>query len=140
MINASGFNHVALRITDPERSRNFYTNVLGLKIAPFPKMDPEQARSMRTRLIAAAGTPGPTGGLWVEAPDGNQIHLISAVGGEGAINPFGPHLALDVEDFDATKRELNAMNIRLLESPVDLAGRQLWILDPDGNTIELRTD
>ena len=33
------------------------------------------------------------------------------------------------------------MGIEFLEAPTNMgAGRQLWILDPDGNTIELRTN
>ena len=49
-------------------------------------------------------------------------------------------MALDVADFDETKRTLKEKGIEFLEAPAGVAGRQLWILDPDGNAVELRTD
>ena len=56
-------------------------------------------------------------------------------------DPLGAHVAFDVEDFDETKRTLKEMGIEFLEAPSNMgAGRQLWIVDPDGNTVELRTE
>jgi catechol 2,3-dioxygenase-like lactoylglutathione lyase family enzyme len=118
MIKIRGFAHSALRVTDADRSISFYENVLGLK---------------RSSSRPNFGF----GGAWMEVGN-NQIHLISAEKREGVINPLGPHVALDVEDFDETKRALTEMGIEFLEAPSNMAGRQLWILDPDGNTVELR--
>ena len=119
MIKIRGFAHSALRITDADRAIGFYENVLGLK-----------------RLSSRPNFK--FGGAWLEVGN-NQIHLISAEKREGVINPMGPHVALDVEDFEETKRTLKEMNIEFLEAPSNMAGRQLWILDPDGNTVELRS-
>ena len=118
MIKIRGFAHSALRITDADRAIAFYENVLGLKrLGSRPNFG--------------------FGGAWLEV-GANQIHLISAEKREGVINPLGPHVALDVEDFDETRRTLAEMGIEFLEAPSNMAGRQLWILDPDGNTVELR--
>ncbi len=121
MIKIKGFSHSAVRISDPERAKSFYEKVLGLKQLARPNFG--------------------FGGAWYGVA-GNQIHLISSEKREGVINPLGPHIALEVEDFDEAKNTLQQMGIEFLEVPsnMQLAGRQLWLLDPDGNTIELRTD
>ena len=119
MIKAKGFSHCAVRIgEDVEKSKNFYEHVLGLKALPRPNFG--------------------FGGAWYGVGN-NQIHLISSKKREG-IDPMGPHLAIEVEDFEATKAALKEQGIEFLEAPGNFAGRQLWILDPDGNTIELRTE
>ena len=119
MIKIRGFAHSALRVTDADRATAFYENVLGLK-------------QTGTRPNFKFG------GAWL-AVGNNQIHLISAEKREGVINPMGPHVALDVEDFEETKRTLKEKGIEFLEAPSNMGGRQLWILDPDGNTVELRS-
>lgn len=121
MIKIKGFSHSAVRITDAERAKSFYEKVLGLKQLPRPDFK--------------------FGGAWYGVGS-NQIHLISSEKREGVINPLGPHIALEVEDFDQARNSLKEMGIEFLEVPsnMQLAGRQLWFLDPDGNTIELRTD
>jgi catechol 2,3-dioxygenase-like lactoylglutathione lyase family enzyme len=136
MIKARAINHTALRITDPKRAHDFYTKVLGLKVVPFPPMD-DAARDFGANLRAAAGTPAPTGGLWVEAPDGAQLHLISAPAASGKINPFGPHIAIEVEDIDQARQTLEEQGVKYLAAPEGMPFAQLWVLDPDGSTIEL---
>ncbi len=117
MIKIHGFSHVAVRISDPERANKFYQNVLGLKPIPRPAF--------------------PFAGGWYGIGD-QQIHLISAEKREGGINPQGPHFAFEVEDLEETRRTLKEMGIEFVEAPWSKSGHQLWILDPDGNTIELR--
>jgi len=137
MIKASGVNHIALKISEVARSRNFYEGLLGLTIVPFPEMDREQAMNFRNRVVTKYGVSAPTGGIWLAA-GATQLHLIVTPGKrEGVINPFGPHVAFDVENFGETRRALQEKGIEFLEAP---SGRQLWILDPDGNTVELRTE
>jgi catechol 2,3-dioxygenase-like lactoylglutathione lyase family enzyme len=120
MIKVKGFSHSAFRIGgDADKSISFYENVLNLKKLPRPNFG--------------------FGGAWLAAGE-NQIHLIQAEKREGTINPMGPHIALQVEDFDEAKRTLQEMKIEFLEAPPNPGGRQLWILDPDGNTVELRSD
>jgi catechol 2,3-dioxygenase-like lactoylglutathione lyase family enzyme len=136
MIKARAINHTALRITDPKRAQDFYTKVLGLKVVPFPAMT-DATRKFGASLTAAAGTPAPTGGLWVEAPDGKQLHLIAAPVASGKINPFGPHIAIEVEDIVEARRSLEGQGIEYLAAPEGMPFAQLWVLDPDGSTIEL---
>ncbi|HEY6394485.1 MAG TPA: VOC family protein [Candidatus Binataceae bacterium] len=119
MIKPKGFSHAAFRISDPERAKNFYEKVLNLKQLPRPDFG--------------------FGGAWYGVGN-NSIHLISSENRGRKPDPLGPHVAIEVEDFEETKRSLKEMGIDFLEAPGNVAGRQLWILDPDGNTIELRTE
>jgi len=120
MIKIKGFSHSAVRITDAERATRFYENVLGLKKLPRPNF--------------------PFAGAWYGVGE-NAIHLISSQDHGRKPDPLGAHIALEVADFEETKRALKVMGIEFLEAPSNMgAGRQLWILDPDGNTVELRTD
>ncbi|MHB8382344.1 MAG: VOC family protein [Candidatus Binataceae bacterium] len=120
MIKATGLNHAAVRISDPERAKSFYEKVLGLKQIPRPNFG--------------------FGGAWYGI-GANAIHLISSENRGQKPDPLGAHIALDVSDFDETKRALTEMGIEFLEAKANMGiGRQLWILDPDGNTIELRTN
>jgi catechol 2,3-dioxygenase-like lactoylglutathione lyase family enzyme len=120
MLKLRGFNHCAVRVSDAQKSIEFYERVLGLKKLPRPDF----------------GFPGAWYGV-----GSNAIHLIQSEDRGRKPDPLGFHLAIDVEDFDQTKRELKEMGIEFLEAPTNMgAGRQLWITDPDGNTIELRTD
>ena len=49
------------------------------------------------------------------------------------IDPTDPHVAIEVEDFEATKQALRDQGIQFLDFAT-----ALWIHDPDGYTIELR--
>jgi glyoxylase I family protein len=119
MIKPRAFSHAAVRVSDAEKSMTFYEKVLSLKKLPRPNF----------------GFPGAWYGV-----GNNAIHLIQSENRGRKPDPLGPHLALEVEDFDETKRTLKELGIDFLEAPGNMAGRQLWILDPDGNTIELRTE
>jgi catechol 2,3-dioxygenase-like lactoylglutathione lyase family enzyme len=119
MIKARRFSHTAVRITDVDRATGFYEKVLGLKKLPRPDFR--------------------FGGAWYAVGD-DAIHLIASENRGQKPDPLGGHIAIEVEDFDETKRTLKEMGIDFLEAPGMVAGRQLWVVDPDGNTIELRTE
>src|ERR1700733_4268166 len=118
MIKPQFLSHAALKVTNVERARNFYENLLGLKPLPRPNFG--------------------FGGAWYEVGE-NQIHLISLrtpdeqaefLGtwekqGPKGINPLGPHVAIVVEDYDRTKAELKESGVEFLEAPANMAGRPL---------------
>ena len=108
-------DHASVRIRDLERSRQFYEDILGLNPAPRPEL----------------GLPG----AWYALGAG-QLHLIQCDQEMGGIDPTHPHCAIRVDDLDAIRRQLKAACIEML----DFGGTQLWVLDPDGNTIELCAD
>jgi catechol 2,3-dioxygenase-like lactoylglutathione lyase family enzyme len=134
MIRVLKINHVAMHVDDINETAAFYTGLLGL--APIrPPMDEDQRKGFQS-WQATVGTPRPDGGMWVGVP-GGELHLIKADQVAGATNPFGPHIALEVEDFDEAKRTLDERGIQYLEGPDGLPFRQLWMADPNRNTIEL---
>ncbi len=133
MIKIKGINHVAIRIGSTDRAREFYGKLLGLAPAQMPAMSREQGQQVLDAIDRNRSLPRPKGGQWFQAGN-SQLHLISAEKHEGAINPFGAHIAFDVEDLDEVKRTLREGGIDHL----DASGGQVWILDPGGNTVELR--
>src|SRR5262245_14677679 len=110
---AKRLDHASVRIRNLEQSRKFYEGVLGL--APLPRPD--------------FGFPG----MWYDLGPG-QLHLIENQSTAAAIDPTNPHFAIQVDDLDALRRQVKAAGIEMVE----FGGDQFWILDPDGNTVELR--
>ena len=120
MIKTTGLNHAAFRVSDVEKATAFYEKVIGLKRIPRPNFG--------------------FGGAWYGIGN-NALHIISSENRGSKPDPLGAHVAFEVEDFDETKRTLKEMGVDFLEAPSNMgAGRQLWVVDPDGNTVELRTD
>jgi catechol 2,3-dioxygenase-like lactoylglutathione lyase family enzyme len=104
--------HTSIRVADVDRSRQFYDRVLGLTAVERPDL----------------GMPGRWYGIGA-----GQLHLIQCEPLGLGIDPSGPHFAIEVDDLDAARRELGAAGIEML----DPGGNQLWVHDPDGNTVEL---
>lgn len=108
-------DHAALRIRDLGRSRQFYEGILGF--TPIERPD--------------LGFPG----MWY-ALGGAQFHLMQTEGmGSGQIDPTAPHFAIEVDDLDAVRRQLQQAGVEMFE----LGPNLLWVRDPDGNTVELRS-
>lgn len=105
-------HHASIRVADLERSRAFYGGLLRL-----PEID-------RPDL----GFPGSWYGIGA-----SQLHLIQREPLPLKIDPTGPHFAIEVENLDEARRELKAYGAEVL----DPGGDQLWVLDPDGYTVEI---
>jgi predicted enzyme related to lactoylglutathione lyase len=82
IIKTATLNPFAVKITDVDKAKHFYENVIGLHKIPRPKID----------------IPGEWYGIGE-----NALHLIGGKARDG-IDPTGPHMAIQVEDFEATKR------------------------------------
>jgi glyoxylase I family protein len=108
-----GVHHVSINVDDVDAARRFYVDQLGL---------------VERRDRPNFGFPG----AWLDA-GGQQLHLI-----QGAAPPaIGQHFALAVADLDATVAELRAHGLSVSDpSPVG-TGRQAFVSDPAGNTVEL---
>lgn len=120
-----GLAHVAIKVTDLDRSLDFYINRLG-----FPEM---------LRLNKDDGS---TWLVYLRITDDQYLEVFP-----GAENDRAPgwdangmnHMCLAVEDIDAVVKRIEAAGISLL-LPLKLAvdgNRQAWLEDPDGNRIEL---
>jgi lactoylglutathione lyase len=122
----SKFMYVGIRVTDLERSIDFYTKILGMKVSGRSKIEQ---------------TKGETVGLQTEK-DGFTLELnyyekdspynTKYVVGEGL-----DHLAFKVDDLDKALEEAKKAGHRtILQMKAD-GGRWAYIEDPDGNWIEL---
>jgi catechol 2,3-dioxygenase-like lactoylglutathione lyase family enzyme len=68
MIEASGVDHVVLHVSDVERSKKFYTEIL--RTTETLKAELEQRR------IALSGRPGQDRCIYFRDPDGHRLQLI----------------------------------------------------------------
>ncbi len=102
-------------ISDVERSRHFYEQVLGLELSMMIEIDPEKHM------------------FWIEYNIGDNCIAISnfrkPCGEKG-----GPFATLEVDDLDKAMEELKAageyVDSEIMESP---SCRFLFCSDPDGN-------
>jgi lactoylglutathione lyase len=122
----SKFTYVGIRVTDLQRSIDFYTKVLGMTVKGRGKIDQ---------------TKGETVGLESEK-DGFTLELnyyerdspfnVKYVVGEGL-----DHLAFNVDNLDKALEEAKKAGYRtILEMRAD-GGRWAYIEDPDGIWVEL---
>jgi lactoylglutathione lyase len=125
MQGISGLAHVAIKVTDLDRTLDFYINKLG-----FPEM-------MRLH-----NDKGEVWLVYLRITDDQYLEVFP-----GAENDRAPgwnangmnHMCLAVDDIEALVKEIEAVGIPLL-LPLKVAldgNKQVWIEDPDGNRIEL---
>ena len=113
-------NHVALHVSDVERSTKFYTSVLRLEPIPRP----------------AFSFPG----AWFRLGDDQELHLIGERQSEVISHNRGNHYALLVDDLDAWERYFAENKIAYLPRRMRPDGAfQIYLIDPDGHYIELCT-
>jgi len=122
-------HHVTLPVTDLERSRRFYADVLGLLEVERP--------------------PFTFPGAWFRLGAG-QLHLIEREDGtlrrDPGLDSRDAHFAVRVPSFEAAVESLRAKGygedaedeLRMQVSPRPTAGfPQIYILDPDRHVIEI---
>jgi catechol 2,3-dioxygenase-like lactoylglutathione lyase family enzyme len=133
MFMVESIHHVSLPITNPERSRQFYSEVLGLAEIHRPPFDFE--------------------GVWYQVGD-RQLHLIvhdeSTFREKKPVDSRDIQFAIRVNSYEETRDFLRSKGFhpeatdelkRIKESPHSTAGRpQLYIMDPDRNVLELNAD
>jgi catechol 2,3-dioxygenase-like lactoylglutathione lyase family enzyme len=126
MLGMMALQHVAVCVTDLERSKRFYGDVLGFT---------EMARPAFT-----------VPGVWYELPDGSQLHLVVHSGtrtlrGTTKVDILDGHFAIRVADFDRAVAHLRAHGVECFELPQNVTPwKQVYFTDPDGNEIELNVD
>lgn len=119
-------HHVAIIASDYQRSKDFYTNVLGLEVIA------ENYRAHRDSYK-----------LDLALPDGGQIELFSFPNAPS--RPSTPeaqglrHLAFVVDDVQKTKKKLEALNVDVEPIRIDeFTGKPFtFFKDPDDLPLEL---
>lgn len=119
-ITIKGFHHAGVLVTDLERACRFYEEILGLTALPRPEFD--------------------FNGRWYDLRNGQQLHLMCVEQMPGRNEPprNDRHLALDVPDIREAERQLKEFGMEIGYGSGRAGLPQLFIRDPDGNTIELR--
>jgi glyoxylase I family protein len=108
-----GVHHVSVNVPDVDANVAFYVGVLGGAL-----------RDDRPDLGI--------GGAWLDFGD-QQVHLVEAPLPTNA----GQHFAIRVGDLGATVDELRSKGVTVGDPVIVGTGRQTFITDPAGNTIEL---
>jgi glyoxylase I family protein len=127
MLEIQTIHHVSVPITDLERSRRFYSDVLGLTEIPRPAFS--------------------FAGAWYRAGD-RDLHLI--VGerstfreGKG-IDSHDVHFAIRVRSYRGAIAHLEALGYgpdTMRVNPAGTAGfPQIYVLDPDRNVVEINAE
>lgn len=107
-------DHCSVIITDVERSRRFYTDVLGL----------QEINKPRTFDFTV---------VWYDL--GNQhIHLLLK---DKADTISARHFALRVHDLQAAREHFRKHDVAIVEATPIPGAERFFIHDPDGNRIEI---
>ena len=123
-------DHVVLRIADLERSVAFYRDVLGCTVEKRQEaigLIQLRAGTSLIDLIPLDGVLGSKGGA-APAKEGRNVD----------------HFALQIEPFDETaiRAHLARAGIEVTEAGqrygAEGTGPSIYVLDPDGNTVELK--
>ena len=137
------FFHSGFIVRDVDQAVEFYTNVLGLKVA----MRMERQGEFIDQVLGFSGTH--IKGAFLDLGDGHQLELIqylSPASGPGGIsrNDLGAaHVAFYVEDIDRFYAEKSRQGLRPINPPAEhrdeqgkLIRKVLYAQDPDGNWLE----
>jgi glyoxylase I family protein len=114
-LELTAIDHVSVIITDVERSRRFYRDVLGLKEIPKPK----------TFDFVA---------LWFDLGNGQTLHLLRKDKPD-TISPR--HFCLRVVDAKRARDYFRERRVPMQETTLIPGCDRFFIADPDGNRIEL---
>ena len=112
-----GMNHFTVIAEDERRTLAFYVDLLGLSVGHRPDL----------------GFPG----AWLYAGDQAVIHLVERAQPrtpDGALD----HISFTAPDFDAALARLDQLGVPYRWSDIPSGfGRQCFVKDPNGVTIEL---
>ena len=126
MVEVLMLHHIAINVTDLERSKDFYENILGLKEIEGPNF--------------------PFRVAWYDLGEGRQLHLMlvpdsSTLRGTTDVVPNHGHFALRVRSYQKALQTVIDAGIPHVATPDSPAPwPQLHISDPDGNIIELNAE
>jgi lactoylglutathione lyase len=113
-------NHIAIHVTDVEKSCRFYQSVLQLESLTRPAFD--------------------FPGAWFRLGASQELHLIGDRGNPVFSSNRGNHFALMVDDIDKWANHLQVSGADFAPQKRRPDGAwQIFLRDPDGHVIELFT-
>jgi lactoylglutathione lyase len=120
------FTYVGIRVTNLEKSIDFYTKILGMKVVGRGKVEQTKGETV--------GLESEKGGFNLELNyyEKNSPYDTKYVVGEGL-----DHLAFKVDNLDEALKEAKKAGYRTVLEIKSDGGRWAYIEDPDGIWIEL---
>ena len=108
------FSHLFVLVSDLERARAFYVDVLGLELV-----------MQHEGYVRVGGADG--------------FHIGFEEGPPGAVGAPGIEIVIQVDDVDARFREIKAAGVPFDEVPEDQdwGARHAWLRDPDGYRLSI---
>jgi catechol 2,3-dioxygenase-like lactoylglutathione lyase family enzyme len=141
--------HFSFTVKDIDRSVDFYTRVIGMKLVHSQV----QHNEYTAKLVAYEGANLKVAQLSIEAMDqqrsGHLLELVEYVYPEcpptdtATCRPGSSHLAFQVDDIQAEYRRLVDLGVRFKSEPVAITagknkgGFTCYFLDPDDITLEI---
>jgi len=117
MIKTNGLNHIALKVKDPERTAQFYTDLFNMEV------------TRRTPEMTFLKTIGSTDMITLNRSEAD-------VTPEQGMVHFG--FIVEPNQFDAALQTIEAKTTPIVSGPGTRdQGRYVFISDPDGYTVEL---
>ena len=111
------FNHISLHVSDLNKSRHFYTQLLGMEEVARPAFS--------------------FNGAWLSMGNGHLLHLIEGKDYETKSSNRGNHFAFSNHDVNALEDAFIEKGIEIVSNKIRVDGvRQMFIKDPDGYYIE----
>lgn len=141
--------HFSFTVANLERSIDFYTNVIGMKLVHTQ----EQQNEYTARLVAYENAHLKVAQLSIEAMNqarsGHLLELVEYVHPHceptdtATCRPGSAHLAFQVEDIHADYERMKALGVRFKSPPnaitagINKGGFTCYFLDPDDITLEI---
>jgi lactoylglutathione lyase len=122
----SKFTYVGIRVTDLEKSIDFYTRILGMKVTGRGKIEQTKGETV--------GLQSEKDGFILEL---NYYEKNSPYNTKYAVGEGLDHLAFKVDDLDQALEEARKTGHRTILEMKANGGRWAYIEDPDGIWIEL---
>lgn len=126
MIMKAKFAYVGIRVTDLQRSINFYTLVLGMKVASRSKIEKTKGEVVNLQSEKDGFV------LELNHYDEDSPYNTKYIVGEGL-----DHLAFSVDDLDKALEEARKAGHKTILDMKANGSRWAYIEDPDGMWIEL---
>jgi catechol 2,3-dioxygenase-like lactoylglutathione lyase family enzyme len=120
---ASGLHHISFCVSNLDRSRRFYEEILGMEQISRPDL----------------GLPG----TWYAAGNA-EVHLIETPEGADvgtpapSLTPLANHQAFAIDHYEQTLRHFKQHEVEVFETSEETG--QMWVRDPDGNILEFITN
>ncbi|MGH3743453.1 MAG: VOC family protein [Mycobacteriales bacterium] len=121
-VEVTGLDHLVLNVADVERSLRFYGETLGL-----PSVRVDEWRAGTAPFPSLRVDEGTIIDLMAAAPSGHNLDHLCLVVAPTDMDALAADDRLDVLDGPAPRFGARGM------------GTSLYVRDPDGNTVELRT-